>query len=648
LLQFVGIEHRYDSRVLFQGFSWHIKPGTRTALVGPNGVGKTTLFRIATGEISPDRGEIVKSKGTLISLFQQIPQFDLNSSVLEVALLGNKSYANYRRRFWKLREEMEELDVSSKEYENFVHELAELEDFADSHDLHNLETKARKILSGLGFSSEKLEKPVGSFSPGFRHRLALAITLLNPHNLLLLDEPTNHLDDASKDWLVEYLNQEKSSFVLVTHDPDFLNRTTRSITEIHSRGVFEFEGTLEDFFHAKEEIQARLRKQYEKEQAYLKERMEWVDRFRAKATKARQAQSVLKKLEKREKPEIPLENFWEKKPDYNFHFEEASRISLRIIGGSFQYSGEDLPVYEEANMEVNQGDKVALVGPNGAGKSTFLRNLAGLVPFTKGEFLKGPRTKIGYFSQTHEEELDGNLNLLKTILKLYPQIPEAEARTLLGYFAFSGDSVFKTVKSLSGGEKSRLRLALLVYKPTNCLLLDEPTNHLDIVVRDALKRALVAYPGSIVVISHDPEFLDGLCNKTYRLSGGKLENLNRDFHDWFSSKDREGEEASRLAPPKSENAFRTPSGDLTKSQRNRTKNRIKSLEKEISLLENELELLDKNKRDKEELLADPGFFKKRSYQLELDTYAEIKNTIAILTERWEMVSKELENLKAGL
>lgn len=670
MIQFVSLEHRYGSNILFDKFSWHIKPGTRTALVGPNGAGKTTLFKIATGSLKPDGGEVVTSRGTVLSLFQQIPNFHPEDSVLETALSENTLYSEYIHKIHHIHRRMEEVDHDSAEFEKLLHDQAEAEDFADTHDLHNLEIRAKKILTGLGFAPEALDRPVKSFSPGYQHRLGLAIALLNPHNLLLLDEPTNHLDDSAKTWLADYLVSQPASYVLVTHDPEFLNLTTKSITEVNSRGVFEFEGKLEEFFEAKNEIQERLQKQFDKEEAYLKSRMDWVERFRAKATKARQAQSVLKRLEKREKVDAPSESFWNQKPEYNFRFEESSKISFRVTGGGFTYPGGIEPIYSGADMEVNNGDKVAIVGPNGAGKSTFLRSLAGLRPFTTGEFMQGPRTRFGYFSQTHAEGLDPNKNLLQTVLAAFPHLPEVEARSILGHFAFPGDTVFKSVRSLSGGEQSRLRLALLVHTPTNCLLLDEPTNHLDIVVRDALKRALIAYSGSVVVISHDPEFLDGFCDRTFRLAQGRLVNLNVSFNDYLRFHHEEDMGGGGVGPAKAQVGSGVGVGNpeqgavsdsidreqvsgqgqgagqgLTKSARNQMKNRVKSLAKDIESIEKRLELLERNKKDKEELLADPNFFKNRSYQSELDSYTEIKNEIALLTEKWENANIEIETLK---
>lgn len=626
---------------MFSGFSWHIKPGARVALVGPNGSGKTTLFQMATGKLKPESGEIVRSKHTVLSLFQQIPEFAPEESVLQTVLQKNEIYSSYINKRVLLDQKFEKIDHEDKLFEDLLHEQSELEEYALANDVFGLEARAKKILSGLGFANQDFERKTKEFSPGYHHRIGLAIALLNPHNLLLLDEPTNHLDDKTKLWLSDYLVSQKSAFVLVTHDPEFLNQTVDTIVELNPNGIFEFQGSLEEFFEAKNEIQEKLKIQFEKEESYLKSRMDWVERFRAQATKARQVQSVLKRLEKRDKLENPEESFWNQKPEYEFQFVSASNIILRLEKASFSYidskSQQTKEIFRDAEIQVSLGDKIALVGPNGAGKSTLMRTLLGRHSLREGTLYFGPKTKIGYFSQTHGEDLDDNLNLIQTVLKKYPDLNEERARTLLGHFAFPGDGVFKSVKQLSGGEQSRLRLALLVREPTNCLFLDEPTNHLDIVIRDALKRALADFPGSLLIISHDPDFCKGLCNRTFLLSEGKLQNMNCSFDDFLKFHKEETKEnlSSGELPIKTP----TPS-----SQSPASKNKRKKLEREILDIETKLDLLEKNKRDKEELLQNPDFYKNRSFQLEMDTYNEIKREIASLTKRWEDVHIELEEM----
>ncbi|PJZ38365.1 ABC transporter ATP-binding protein [Leptospira levettii] len=643
MIQFIQIHQHFGPKVLFEGFSWHIKPGCRVALVGPNGSGKTTLFQMAAGKLKPESGEVIRSKHTILSLFQQIPEFKPDASVIETVLDENKLYAEYDAKRKTIESKFETTDHEDPAFEELLHEQSDLEEFAHLHDLHGLEARAKKILSGLGFATTDFTRKTKEFSPGYHHRIGLAIALLNPHNLLLLDEPTNHLDDKTKSWLADYLVSQNQAFVLVTHDPEFLNQTVDTIIEINPHGTFEFQGSLEEFFEAKNEIQEKLKVQFEKEETYLKSRMEWVERFRAQATKARQVQSVIKRLEKRDKVDNPEDSFWNQKPDYQFQFVPSSNIILRLEHASFSYpdrnTGEKKTIFENAEIEISAGDKVALVGPNGAGKSTLMRCLLEQHKLDMGKLYYGPKTKLGYFSQTHGEDLDESLNLVETVLKKYPELNEEKARTLLGHFAFPGDGVFKSVKHLSGGEQSRLRLALLVNHPSNCLFLDEPTNHLDIVIREAIKRALIDFPGSLLIISHDPDFMKGLCNRTFQLSGGELKNLNCSFDDYlkFHKEDELGTNAKDQTSSKSKNEEKKPNPQASKNKR-------KKLEKEISDLEVQIERLEKNKKDKEELLQDPEFFKNRSFQLEMDTYNDIKREITLLTKRWEDATIELEEM----
>ncbi|TGK06880.1 ABC transporter ATP-binding protein [Leptospira semungkisensis] len=647
MLQFIDIKHRFGSSTLFEKFSWHIKPGSKIALVGPNGSGKSTLFRMAVGELNPEEGLVSRSKHTEISLFQQMPDFDLEAKVIDTALSKHKHYNEYIKRSEDIHRRMDQTDHDSPAFNDLLEEQSALEEYAFTYGVHELEGKARQIIGGLGFSNEQMEKKVKEFSPGYQHRLGLAIAILNPGNLLLLDEPTNHLDHASKAWLAEYLVSTNRSFVLVTHDPEFLNSTTDTIAELNPSGVLEFKGTLEDYFEHKNELLDKLRVQFKKEEAYLKKRTEWIERFRAKATKAKAVQSAIKKLEKRDKVDAPEESFWNSKTDYEFNYTPCGNLSFRIENADFAYEAGGKNIFSGAELHVSNGDKIAIIGPNGAGKSTFLRCILGIHKLTKGIVTFGPKTRIGYFSQNHHENLDPEKSLLETVLSVYPDYPEVEARKLLGYFSFTDDKVFKKVGLLSGGEQSRLRLALLVRFSSNTLFLDEPTNHLDLVVRDNLKRALQAYPGAVLVISHDPDFLKDLCTRTISVSGGKIRDLNTSFADYLrfppEELEAEGGIIKANAPTESNEAK-----DKSRSQKNADKNRIKKLQKDIEQIEAKIALLEKNKSNSEELLADPEFYKKRSYQMELDTYNETKAEIARLTENWEKLQTEMEGLTSAV
>ncbi|PKA04195.1 ABC-F family ATP-binding cassette domain-containing protein, partial [Leptospira ellisii] len=424
---------------------------------------------------------------------------------------------------------------------------------------------------------------------------------------------------------------------------EFLNATCDMIAELSPSGVIEFRGTLEEYFEHKNELQEKLQAQFEKEEAYLEKRMEWIERFRAKATKARQVQSAIKKLEKRDKVDAPEESFWNSKSDYRFNFISSGKITARMEDGAFSYSGKPPFIFTGANLEISAGDKIAVVGPNGAGKSTFLRCLLEIHKLTSGKIYYGPKTKIGYFSQNHHEELDPSKNMLQTVLSAYPDLSEQQARSLLGYFSFSDDSVYKQTGLLSGGEQSRLRLALLVRYPTNSIFLDEPTNHLDLVVRDNLRRALTAYEGSLLIISHDPEFLKDLCNRTISVDKGEIRDFNCTFADYLKYNLQETAPKIQAAA-----SFRKEDGVQTRSKKNADKNRVKKIQKDLEQIEAKIELLEKSKRNLEEVLADPGFFKNRSYQLELDNFNEAKNEISRLTQEWESLQLELEELTGAV
>ncbi|MGQ2872212.1 ATP-binding cassette domain-containing protein, partial [Leptospira santarosai] len=337
----------------------------------------------------------------------------------------------------------------------------------------------------------------------------------------------------------------------------------------------------------------------------------------------------------------PQESFWNSKSDYRFNFISSGKITVRIENGAFSYSGKAPYIFNEADLEISAGDKIAVVGPNGAGKSTFLRCLLEIHKLTSGKIYYGPKTKIGYFSQNHHEELDPSKNLLQTVMSAYPDLTEQQARSLLGHFSFSDDSVYKQTGLLSGGEQSRLRLAMLVRFPANAIFLDEPTNHLDLVVRDNLRRALMAYEGSLLIISHDPEFLKDLCNRTISVDNGRIRDFNCTFSDYLKYNLRE---TTHSKPQTDGFALKKGGTNQTRSKKNSDKNRVKKIQKDLEELESKIELLERSKKNLEEVLADPDFFKNRSYQLELDNLNEVKNEITRLTSEWETLQFELEEL----
>jgi ATP-binding cassette, subfamily F, member 3 len=629
LIQFIGIQHQFGSNLLFDNFSWHIKPNQKIGLVGPNGIGKSTLFHFATDALTPDGGKVVKSKGTIISLFHQIPNFDFKKSCLDTLIFSHKYYVEYYNQKILLDKLFDEIHVNSEEYNNLLLKQSNLEDYATENDIHKIENQAQKILNGLGFSSSDFHKQVGNFSPGFQHRIGLAIALLNPHNLLLLDEPTNHLDDETKNWLIDYLNETSNSFILVTHDPEFLRQTTDTIVEISKNEAIEFRGTLEEFLEEKNEIHEKLKNKFLKEEAYLNKRLDWINRFRAQATKAKQVQSRIKSLDKRERIDNPDKIYWNQLPDYEFQYISSGKLSLKIENCNFSY--KDKAILENVNLEVSNGDKIALIGENGAGKSTLIKCLIGLLKFDSGNIQMGPKTQIGYFSQTHREELDESLSIIDLMKNKFSDSSEVSLRNILGHFSFSGDSVFKKVGSLSGGEQSRLRIAILVMTPTNTLFFDEPTNHLDLVTRNGLRKALGSYPGSVIIISHDPEFLNGLCTSTYEVNERKLIRWNCSFEEYLLIKKDSKHKIDKNKDEK-KNDYQA---------RNQEKNKIKKKQKELSDLEETISKLEDEIKLFEQKLIDSNFLSSKDYSSEYNKFTDNKNKLEELTIKWEILVEEI-------
>lgn len=636
MIQFIDLSLRYGQNVLFDHLSWHIKKGSRISLVGPNGSGKTTLFKIAQKKQSPDSGNVVISKNTRISVFDQIPDFQPELSVLETAMAQNAGYAEYKKKADEIIAKMESTPHDSIEFENLLHKQSELEEFANSSGIHDTEFKLKKILSGLGFSPEQLALPTNKLSPGFQHRLALAIALFNPHNLLLLDEPTNHLDVEAKKWLAEYLHSSEEAFVLVSHDPEFMNETTNMIGELTSHGVFEFNGSLNEFLEEKNEIHAELEMQFKKEESFLNKRKEWIERFRSKATKAKQVQSQIKKLDKREKLARPDDIYWNQKTDYNFSYIPGSKLIAKLENASFKYNPQSNLIFNNADLEISIGDKIALVGQNGMGKSTLLNIFSGNYLLSDGKLTLAAKTVTGVFSQIHTEELDPSLALLDTVLKKYPVLAEVEARRILGFFSFSGDSVYKQISTLSGGEQSRLRLSMLVHHPCNLLLLDEPTNHLDLVARGSLKQALLSFPGAILIISHDPDFLSGLCKRTFKLENQVLTDCNVSYEEYIHStlSISDGNKTS-LKDAKNTADFQKGKAD---------KNRLKKIQHQIQEIEKNIALNEKEKSVIETEMGKSDFYQTDECQNVLAEYESVKNKIASLMTEWETLEDELAKI----
>src|SRR2546425_4476009 len=513
MLTLSGIKKAYGERVLFADATLQVNREDRIGLVGPNGAGKTTLFSIVLGEETPDEGKIMLERGVSFGYLPQENAPAGDETVIELATAIKPEYVKLRRilKAWEADHPIEALHPEE------VHD--------DVHDRFNelggyrLEAKARQILAGLGFRQKDFDRPAREMSGGWVMRAHLARLLTQEPDLLLLDEPTNHLDLEALLWFQQYLQSYPGAILVISHDREFLNQLVGSIVEIRQSKLIRFRGNYDDYLEQREAHQEQLMAAFKHQEREIGRLMDFVNRFRAKNTKASQAQSKLKQIGRMEKIEAPVDD--QRKLD--FEFPQPQRSGQRVIKleGIHHAYGENV-VYRGMDFLAERGQRVVLVGPNGAGKSTLLKILAGIVTPQAGTRTLGHNVKAGYYSQYRVDMLNPAHTVLEEAFDTPQRITEQFVRTLLGCFLFRGDDVFKQVSVLSGGGKSRLALVKLLLDPPNLLLMDEPTTHLDMSSIDALAYALDQFQGTLIFISHDVYFIRALANHVVHVNAGRL------------------------------------------------------------------------------------------------------------------------------
>jgi ATP-binding cassette subfamily F protein 3 len=506
----------FSGRMLFDEVSLQVNRGNRIGLVGPNGTGKSTLFSLILGETSPDTGQIAFEKSATIGFLPQETAAAGDETVLELALAITPELV-HAQKIIKHHESGTGSDDAA--YHHALHVF-------DEHGGWQLEPKAKRVLAGLAFRESDFDRPARALSGGWIMRAHLARLLVMEPDLLLLDEPTNHLDLESLQWFQEYLRSYPGAIVMIAHDREFLNQLAGSIVEIAHSKLIRYRGNWDNYVEqkaAREEQQLSAYKNQQKEIASLQL---FADRFRAKASKASQAQSKLKQIDRMEKIAAPVA----RGKTIKFHFPQPPRSGLRVITlKNIDHAYADLVVYRGLNFHAERGQRTVLVGPNGAGKSTLLKLLAGVLPVQHGVREPGHNVRVGYFSQSRIDVLDAKQTVLESVLDAPKPVPEQTARTVLGSFLFRGDDVFKSVAVLSGGEKSRLALVKLLLDPPNLLLMDEPTTHLDVGSIDALIGALKQYHGTLIFISHDVHFIRAIATSVLHITAGRLTSYPGDY-----------------------------------------------------------------------------------------------------------------------
>ena len=531
----------YPTGEVLRDVTWEVKTGDRIGLVGVNGAGKSTQMRIIAGLEEPSSGQVVRQGAPRIAYLQQEFDVDLARTVRQELFQAFGEAADVLNRQQQVEEAMasEQAALDPDHLDELIHELGRLHSRFESLHGYELDARIDKLLPTIGFSAEGAELPVGSYSGGWQMRIALGKILLQEPDLLLLDEPTNHLDVETIQWLETYLLEQTVPLVVISHDRTFLDRICNQIVETE-RGVSRcYLGNYSQHLEQKALEQEATQAAFDRQQKELSAQQAYIDRFRASATRSTQAKSREKLLDKVERLEAPVDSV----SGPRFHFPPAPRSGrqvARIADLSHSY-GERL-LFLGANLEVERGDRIAFVGPNGAGKSTLLRLVMGLEQPDDGEACLGEHNVVaGYFEQNQAEALDLERTVIDTLFEAVPDWTQAQVRSLLGNFCFSNDAVFKEVGKLSGGEKARLALALMLLQPCNLIVLDEPTNHLDIPAKQMLEDALREYEGAALVVSHDRYFVSRVANKIVEIRDGELVLYRGDYAYYQEKKQEEAD-----------------------------------------------------------------------------------------------------------
>ena len=524
---------RFGPKELFMEADWLIRDREKTALVGANGTGKSTLMKVLAGRESLDYGDIEQTRGMSIGYLQQDGLEMTGRTVFEECLTVFDEIRSMEGEIESLASKMAELDHASAEYESTASRFSLLQERFHSLDGYALDAQVGSVLTGLGIMKSDWTRRTDEFSGGWQMRIALAKLLLAKPNLLLLDEPTNHLDLETRNWLEEYLKNYPFGYILISHDRYFLDVTVDRIVEIWNKRLNVYSGNYTKYLREKDERRAQLVSAYQNQKDRIEQLEAFISRFRYQATKAKQVQSRIKELEKIERITVP-----EEEPIIHFSFPQPPPSGRTVIEAeNLGKCYDSKQVFSGGRFTIERGDRVALVGVNGAGKSTLIRLLTGVEEPTEGSVKFGHNVLVEYFAQDQYKTLNPDAKMLDEISKAAVRVPDAELRSLLGCFLFSGDDVFKPIGVLSGGERNRFALAKTLVSPSNFLLLDEPTNHLDLRAKDVLLEAIAAFSGTVVFVSHDRYFVDRLATRILEVENGSITPFEGNYEDYLRKKE---------------------------------------------------------------------------------------------------------------
>jgi ATPase subunit of ABC transporter with duplicated ATPase domains len=514
MISFSNINKQYGKQLIFVDASFQLNPGEKVGLVGPNGSGKTTLFRMVVGEESPDDGEVSVPKRLTIGYFRQDVEEMSGRLVLDEAIAGSGRIGDLHHELEDLQKALED-PLRSGEMDRILARFGEVQEEYEHLGGYALEAQAREVLHGLSFTDEQIDGDVGALSGGWKMRVALARVLLGRPDVLLMDEPTNHLDIESIIWLEEFLKSFSGALLMTSHDREFMNRIVSKIAEIDGGEIITYSGDYDFYERERAILEANQQAAFARQQAMLAKEQRFIDRFKTHAAKAAQVQSRIKALDKIEKIELPKKRHVVK---FEFRAPPRSGDQVAVIEDLDKSYGSAV-IYKGFNLTIRRGERWAVMGRNGAGKTTLLKMIAGASEPDAGSVTLGASLSMGYFAQQSLDILDADLTVIEQLQRDFPQDGLGSLRTLAGAFQFSGEDVDKKIRALSGGEKSRLAMARMLYNPPNFLVLDEPTNHLDLATKEMLVDALKGFEGTMIFVSHDRTFLRGLGSRVLELGG---------------------------------------------------------------------------------------------------------------------------------
>ena len=640
MLSVQGLGLHHSGNYLFRDVNFTIKKEDKIGLVGKNGAGKSTLLKMLSGEINFYEGNVIPEGNITIGFLKQDLDFIKGRTVWNETMQAFEQINQWKKELEDVNHQLAtRTDYESDDYSQLIHKMTELNDLLHHHDAYNLEGDIEKVLLGLGFKAEDFSKITDEFSGGWRMRIELAKLLLQKNDLMLLDEPTNHLDMESIIWLESFLKDYPGAIVLVSHDKQFMTAVCNRTFDINNKKIDDYKANYSKYLTLRAERREKLEQAKRNQDAEIKQMEDNINRFRASATKASFAQSLIKKLEKIERIELDNEDV----SKFNIRFQQS------IVPGKVIFEAENLgkkygdkQIFDHVDFFVNRGQKIALLGQNGQGKTTLAKILAGEIKDYTGTWTLGHNVNIGYFAQNQEEVLDPNKSVLEEAEDAATEETRPRVRDLLGSFLFQGEDVTKKTKVLSGGERNRLALCKLLLRPFNTLIMDEPTNHLDIQSKEIIKLALQNYDGTLIVISHDREFLQGLCDKIFEFRNGQMKEFLGNIDEYLEYRQKES-----IREISAEKAKLDHKEEPKIEQKNIEKETIKStnfISKEQKQLQNKIKKVEEKIAKLEENIAEleETFSKTNPTEEQLHQYNQSKEELKNTTAEWENLILQME------